>query len=89
MWCHSRGSIKIRPPIRLPYLGVRNFERESLLPVQFVKIKGIITYFPESNSLFTKGIDLRLDHYCVGIFDCNGIFLALDDDRPMSYPLSK
>jgi len=78
---------KYGEPIRLPYLGVRTLDQDGLLPVQYVKIKGICSYFPNDEILYTKGIKLNLDHYCVGIYDCGGIFLVLQDDIPISYPL--
>lgn len=80
---------KYGEPIRLPYLGVRNLDRGGLLPVQYVKLKGISKYFPDNDILFSKGIELALDHYCVGVYDCGGVFLVLENERPISYPIEK
>lgn len=89
--CGNKVDVLRRQGLSYPYryLGVREYEERTLLPIQYVKILRILTYFPDEDVLYSRGIDLRLDHYCVGIYDdcANGVFLALKDGKPISFPL--
>lgn len=91
--CGNKVDVLKRQGLSHPYryLGVRNYEESTLLPIQYVKILRILTYFPDDDVTYSRGIDLRLDHYCVGIYDdcANGVFLALKNGRPISFPLPK
>ena len=74
-------------PIKLSYLGVRDINAYVPRTTQFLKVKGILTYFPCNDESCNKRIDLRLDHYCVGIYEEDGVFLALKDGKPLSFPI--
>ncbi|CAH0536847.1 hypothetical protein VMF7928_00738 [Vibrio marisflavi CECT 7928] len=73
----------------MSYLGVKDIYAYNSRTTQFLKVKGILTYFPSEDESSKKRIDLRLDHYCVGIYEEDGVYLALKDGKPISYPLEK
>lgn len=78
---------KSSQPIRLPYKGCREYQENSFFQPQYVKIHGIIAIYLNGYGFGQPKIDLRLDHYTVGEYDCGGVFILLRDGKPISRPL--
>ncbi|MGR5465289.1 hypothetical protein ACPV5G_20340 [Photobacterium damselae] len=71
---------------RLLYKGVTNYEQNPLLPVQYVKLINIVAYHSKTFNL-SMPIDIPKDHYCVGLYENDGVYLVLDEGKPMVYSL--
>lgn len=74
--------------IRLSYLGTCPYPISSQLPVQYVKLVNIIAYHAGSFNL-SEPIDIPTLHYCVGVYDNKGVYLAIKDGKPVSFPINK
>ncbi len=77
----SHGSL-----CRLLYKGVTNYEPNPLLPVQYVKLINIVAFHSKNFNLSVP-IDVPKDHYCVGQYENDGVYLVLDEGQPMVFPL--
>ncbi|MCY9873010.1 hypothetical protein [Vibrio barjaei] len=75
---------------RFDFNGFRQYQdyRDSLIPVQFVKIWNVAAYYADD---FARPEFIDSGYYCIGVYEANerAVYLLLDEDKLMTRKLDR